>query len=68
MSWLERTASETMGMESMSNFWMIGSSIPWGSWLRMAEILERASWATSLTLTSSTNSTITEETPSRDVE
>jgi len=66
-SW-DRTASETMAMPPMSNFWMTGSSIPCGSSLRMAAILERASWETSLTFDSRVNSTVRMESPSREVE
>ncbi len=66
--WSERTASETIAIPPMSSFWMTGSWIPAGRSLRMAEIFERASCAASLILTSRLNSTMTVESPSRDVE
>ena len=64
----ERTASETIAMPPMSSFWITGSCIPAGRSFRIAEIFERASWAASLIFTSRLNSTMTVESPSRDVE
>ena len=51
------TAREATGRALKSNFWMIGSSIPFGSWPRMAPILARASWVSSLIFSSRRNST-----------
>ena len=64
----DRTARDTIGAAAKSSFWMIGSSIPSGSSPRMAAILARASWAPSLSLTSSWNWTMTVETLSREIE
>ncbi len=64
----ERTAREMMGVAWRSSFWMTGSSMPWGSSLRMPLILARASSAASLTFTFSSNSTMTLERPSREVD
>ena len=57
-----------IGIALKSNFWMTGSFIPSGSSRRMALILARASCETSLTFTSRLNSTMTDDSPSREIE
>ena len=64
----ERTARERMGVACRSSFWMTGSSMLWGSSFRMPLILARASSDASLTFTFRSNSTMTLERPSREVE
>ncbi len=65
---MERTASDTTGIPPMSIFWMTGSFIASGSSRRTAEMRARASCEASFTFTLSSNSTITEESPSRETE
>ncbi len=64
----DRTAREATGKAAKSSFWMIGSSIPWGRFPRIAPILARASWTASLIFTSSWNTITTVETLSREVD
>ena len=56
------------GIALKSNFWMTGSFIPSGSSRRTALIFARASCETSLTFTSRLNSTMTDDSPSREIE
>ena len=65
---LDRTAREMTGIAAKSNFWMTGSFMVSGRSRRMALIFALASCETSLTFTSSSNSTMTDERPSRDTE
>ncbi len=62
------TASEITGIALKSNFWMTGSFIPSGSSRRTPLIFARASCDTSLTFTSRLNSTMTDDSPSRETE
>ena len=62
------TASEMIGIALKSNFSMTGSFIPSGSSRRTALIFARASCETSLTFTSRLNSTMTDDSPSREIE
>jgi len=65
MLWGPVITSVATGMASVSNLVMTGGSVPSGRRFRMALTLSRTSWMASALGRSSTNCTVTEDTPSR---